>query len=83
MILKNDDVLLITVVERTVQGKGTVDNQNFQTQFIPCTSPIDDHATNGAVEAMVHSLEGLNRPSKNVLEETLGVSILPISPILA
>ena len=52
-IRKNDD-LLITAVERTVQEKGTVDNQNFQTQLIPCTSPVDDHATNGAVETMVH-----------------------------
>ena len=59
MILKNDGGTLITAVERTVQGKGTVDNQNFQTQLIFCTSPVDDHATNGAVEAMVYSLEGL------------------------
>ena len=48
MILKNDGVT-ITAVERTVQGKGTVDNQNFQTQLILCTSLVDDHATNGAV----------------------------------
>ena len=51
MIRKNDGVT-ITAVERTVQGKGTVDTQNFQTQLIPCTSPVDDHATNGAVETM-------------------------------
>ena len=62
----------ITAVERTVQGKGAVDNQNFQTQLIPCTSPVDDHATNGAVETMVHSLG----------RATLGVSILPTSSIL-
>ena len=60
-------VTLITAVERTVQEKGTADNQNFQTQLIPCTSPVDDHATNGAVEAMVHSLG----------RAALGVSILP------
>ena len=29
MILKNDGVTLITAVERTVQGKGTVDNQRI------------------------------------------------------
>ena len=71
MILKNGGVTLITSVERTVQEKGTVDNQNFQTQLIPCTSPVDDHATNGAVEAMVHSLG----------RAALGVSILLPSPI--
>ena len=49
MIRKNDGVT-ITAVGGTVQGKGTVDNQNFQTQLIPCTSPVDDHASNGAVE---------------------------------
>ena len=56
MILKNDGWTLITVLETIVQGKGTVDTQNFQTQLIPCTSLVDDHATNGAVEAVVHSL---------------------------
>ena len=59
MILKNDGVTLINAVKRTVHEKGTVDNQNFQTQLIPCTIPVDDHATNGAVELMVHSLEEL------------------------
>ena len=66
-------VTLITAVERTVQEKETVDNRNFQTQLIPCTSPVDDHATNVVVEAMVHSLEGLTRTSKVALEEALGV----------
>ena len=55
---------------------------NFQRQLIPRTSPVDDHASNGAVEAMVHSLEGLTKTSKVALEEPLGVSILPTSPIL-
>ena len=73
MILKNDGVTLITAVERIVQEKGTVDNQKFQTQLIPCTSLVDDHATNVVVEAMVHSLEGLTRKSKVALEESLGV----------
>ena len=82
MILKNDGVTLSTAVERTDQEKGTVDNQNFQTLLIPCTSPVDDHATNVVVKAMVHSLEGLTRTSKVALEEALGVSILPTSPIL-
>ena len=35
MILKNDGWTLITALETTVQGKGTVDNQNFQTQLVP------------------------------------------------
>ena len=65
MIRKNDGVL-ITAVERTVQGKGTVDTQNFQTQLIPCTSLVDDHATNGDVETIA----------------ALGVLILPTSSIL-
>ena len=70
MIRKNDD-LLITVVERTDQRKGTVDTQNFQTQLIPCTSPVNDHATYVVVEAMVHSLEGLTRTSKVALVRLL------------
>ena len=53
MILKNDGVTLITAVERTVQGKGTVDNQNFQTQLIPCTSPVDDHASSRAAQTVL------------------------------
>ena len=64
---------LITAVERTVQEKRTADNQNFQTQLIPCTSPIDDQATNAVAEAMVHSLDGLTRTSKVSLEEALGL----------
>ena len=53
MILKSDGVTLITAVEITVQGKGTVDNQTFQTQLIPCTSPVDDHASNRAAETVL------------------------------
>ena len=53
VILKNDGVTLITAVERIVQGKGTVDNQNFQTQLIPCTSLVDDHASNRAAETVL------------------------------
>ena len=40
-------------METTVQGKGTVDNQNFQIQLIPCTSPVDDHASNRAAETVL------------------------------
>ena len=82
MILENDGGTLITAEERTFQEKGTADNQNFQTQLILCTSPVDDQATNGAVETKVHSLDGLTRTSKVALEEALGVSILPTFPIL-
>ena len=71
-MIRKHDGLLITAVERTVQEKGTVDNQNFQTQLIPCTSPVDDHARNGAVKATVRSLG----------RAALGVSILPTSWIL-
>ena len=28
-------------------------NQNFQTQLIPCTSPVDDHASNRAAETVL------------------------------
>ena len=49
-ILKSDGVTLTTAVETTVQRKGTVDNQNFQTQMIPCTSPVDDRASSRAAE---------------------------------
>ena len=50
MILKSDGATLTTAMETTVQGKKKVDNQNFQTQLIPCTSPVDDHASNRATE---------------------------------
>ena len=53
MILKSDGVTLFTAVERTVQGQGTVDNQNFQTQLIPCTIFVDDHASSRATETVV------------------------------
>ena len=53
MILKSDGVTLITAMETTVQGKGTVDNNNFQTQLIPCTSPVDDRASNRAAETVL------------------------------
>ena len=77
MVLKSDGVpsILALVTAR--------DSKNFQRQLIPRTSPVHDHASNGAVEAMVHSLEGLSRTSKVALEEALGVSILPTSPILS
>ena len=42
MIFKSDDVTLITAME--------TDNQNFQTQLIPYTSPVDDHASSRAAE---------------------------------
>ena len=45
MILKSDGVTLITAVE--------TDNQNFRTQLIPCTSPVDDHASCRAAETVL------------------------------
>ena len=42
MIFKSDDVTLITAME--------TDNQNFQTQLITYTSPVDDHASSRAAE---------------------------------
>ena len=75
MVLKSDG-------EPSITGLVTAVQKNFQRQLIPRTSPVDDHASNGAVEAMVRSLEGLTRTSKVALEEALGVSFLPTSPIL-
>ena len=37
------------------------DGWNFETQLNPRASPVDDHASNGAAEAMAHSLEGLTK----------------------
>ena len=71
MVLKSDGEPSITALVTAVQK-----------ERIGRTSPVDDHASNGAVEAMVHSLEGLTRTSKIALEEALGVSILPTSSIL-
>ena len=46
MILKIDGVKMSTAMK-------TIDNQNFQTQLIPCTSPVDDHASNRAAETVL------------------------------
>ena len=74
MILKSDGEPSITALVTAVQKKSAGDGENFQTQLIPRTSPVDDFASNGAAEAMVHSLEGLTRSSKVALEKYLGVS---------
>ena len=75
MILKSDGEPSIAALVTAVQKECAGDSKNFQTQFIPRTSPVDDHASNGAAEAMVHSLEGLTRTGKIALEEALVVSI--------
>ena len=82
MILKSDCEPSISALMAAVQKEWARDSKNFQTQLIPRTSPVDDHASNGAAEAMVHSLEGLTRTSKVALEESLGVSISSNSPFM-
>ena len=81
-ILKSDGEPSITALVTAVQKEWAGDSKKFQTQLIPRTSPVDDHASNGAAEAMVHSVEGLTRTGKVALEESLGVSISSNSPIL-
>ena len=65
--VQNDGVTLIDAVEKTVQGKGTVDNQIFQTQLIPYTSPVDDHVSNRVAETVLakepSAQEGKHRPT--------------------
>ena len=82
MILKSDGEPSSTAQVTAVQKEWAGDSNNFQTQLIPRISPVDDHASNGAAEAMVHSLDGLTTTSKVALEESLGVSISSNSPIL-
>ena len=82
MILKSVGEQSITALVTAVHKEWAGDSKNFQTQLIPRTSPVDDHASGGAAEATVHSLEGLTRTSEVALEESLGVSILSNSPIL-
>ena len=82
MILKSDGEQSITDLVTAVQKEWAGDSKNFQTRLILRTSPVDDHASNGAAEAMVHSLEGLTRTSQVALEESLGTSISSNSPIL-
>ena len=53
MIIQNDGITWITAVGIAIQGKGTVVNLNFQTQLIPCTSLVDDHASNRAAETVL------------------------------
>ena len=53
MVLKSDGEPSITALVTAVQKEWAGDSKNFQRQLIPRTSPVDDHASNGAVEAMV------------------------------
>ena len=64
MIRKSDGEPSISALVTAVQKEWAGDSKNFQTKLIPRRSPVDDHASNGAAEAMVHSLEGLTRTSK-------------------
>ena len=83
MIRKSDGEPSITALMTAVQKEWAGDSKIFETQLIPRTSPVDDHASNGAAEAMVHSLEGLTRTSIAALEESLStVSTSPILPWL-
>ena len=82
MNLKSDGEPSITALVTAVQKEWAGNSKNFQTQLIFRTSLVDDNASNGAAEVMVHSLEGLTRTSKVALEESLGVSISSNSPIL-
>ena len=82
MIFKSDRELSITALVTVVQVVWEGDSKNFQTKLISRTSPVDDHASNGAAEAMVHSFEGLTRTSQVALEESLGVSISSNSPLV-
>ena len=47
MILKSDGEPSITTLVTAVQKEWAGDSKNFQTQLIPRTSPVDDHASNG------------------------------------
>ena len=72
VVLTSDGERSITSLVTAVQKEWADDRKNFQTQLIPRASPVDDHASNGAAEAMVRSLEGLTSTSKNALEEAFG-----------
>ena len=61
MILWSDGEPSITALVTAVQKEWVGDSKNFQTQLIPRASPVDEHALNGAAEAMVHCFEGLSR----------------------
>ena len=83
MILKSDGKPSITALVTAVQKEWAGDCKDFLRQLILRTSPVDVHASKGAVEGMMHSLEGLTRTSKGgPWEEVLGISILPTSLIL-
>ena len=79
MVIQYNGEPSISALVTAVQKEWPGDSENVQQQLIP---PTDDHASTGAVEAMVRSLEKLTKTSKVCLEEDLGVSILPSSPIL-
>ena len=52
MILKSDGEPSITALVTAVQKEWAGNSNNFQTQLIPRRSHVDDHASNGAAEAM-------------------------------
>ena len=82
MVIQCNGEPSISALVTAVQKEWAGDSQNVQQQLTPHTSPTDDHASTGAVEAMVRSLEKLTKTTKVCLEEDLGVLILPSSPIL-
>ena len=53
-----------------LQKEWARESKNFQTQLIPRAIPVDDHASNGAAEAVVHrsSRERVKLPWRNLLE---------------
>ena len=67
MILKSDGKPSITALVTAVQKEWAGDCKDFHPQLIPRTSHVDFYASKGAVEAMMHSLEGLTRTSKEGL----------------
>ena len=67
MILKSDGKPSITALVTAVQKEWASDCKDFLRQMIPRASPVDVHASKEAVEAMMHSLEGLTRTSKGGL----------------
>ena len=70
MILKSDGVTLTTAMETTVQGEGKEGHPEFPNKVDPCTSPVEDHASNRAAETVLAKESSAQEGKRSSMWET-------------
>ena len=71
MILKSDGEPSIAALVTAVQKEWAGDSKKFETQLIPRTSPVDDHASNGAAEGQWYRVLKVSRQRVKLLWRNL------------